>query len=523
MTRIIIADALEASGLSILRAAGAEVQVLGAADRPRLPEIVADADALVVRSATKVTRALLESAKRLRVVGRAGVGVDNVDVEAATERGVLVVNAPTANLMSATEHTLAMMLALARSVPAADASMKRGEWDRKTFVGVELQGKTLGVVGLGRIGQRVAARARAFEMRIVAFDPFLDPGFAARLEVELLPLDDLLAASDFVTLHTPYSKETKHLIDSRRLALLGKEAFLINVGRGGLVDETALLAALEAGTLAGAGLDVFEEEPTSRHDLVKHPKVIATPHIGAQTREAQERIAIETTKMVLEALAGEMPAAAVNLPFTVAGRKTEPWLRLGERLGRLASGLAGGVVRRLEVECHAGDSAIAAPASVAALKGALAPALGDAVNLVNAGHLAAGRGVEVVRSSHPPSGGYATLVRVRLHAAGGAVELAGTVFGEDDLRVVELSGSPLEFRPEGHLLVLENLDRPGVVGKIGAALGAAGVNIADIHLARRPAGDAIAVLRVDEIPDDEALAALRALDVVSSVRFVSIA
>jgi D-3-phosphoglycerate dehydrogenase len=523
MNRIVIADALEASGLEVLRGAGAEVLVVSAAERPRLPELVADADALVVRSATKVTRALLDAAKKLRVVGRAGVGVDNVDVEAATERGVLVVNAPTANLMSATEHTFALLLALARSVPAADASMKRGEWDRKSFVGVELQGKTLGIVGLGRIGQRVAARARAFEMRILAYDPFLDPSHASRLEVELLPLDELLGASDFVTLHTPLSKETRNLIDARRLALMKRQAMLVNCGRGGIVDETALLAALESGTIAGAGLDVFEEEPTPRHDLTRHPKVIATPHIGAQTREAQERIALETAKMVLAALAGDMPSAAVNLPFSLAGgRKTEPWLRLGERLGRLASGLAGGVVRRIEIAVHASDHANSAPAAVAVVKGALAQSLGDSVNLVNAGHLAAGRGIEIVRSSQPPASGYATIIRVRLAGGAETVDLAGTVFGDDDLRVVEFAGTPLEFRPTGHLLVLENRDRPGVVGKIGATLGASGINIADIHLARRPSGEAIAVLRLDEVPDAAALSALRALDVVSSVRFVSL-
>ncbi len=282
------------------------------AERPRLPELVADVDALVVRSATKVTRELLESAHKLRVVGRAGVGVDNVDVDAATERGVLVVNAPNANLVSATEHTFALLLALARSIPAADASMKRGEWDRKTFVGVELQGKTLGIVGLGRIGQRVATRARAFEMQVVAFDPFLDPGEARRLGVELLPLDDLMAQSDVVTLHTPFTKATKNLIDARQLARMKPGALFINCGRGGLVDEDALLAALEAGKIAGAGLDVYEEEPTQRHALAAHRRVVATPHIGAQTKEAQERIAIETAHMVLAALAGEIPAAAVN-------------------------------------------------------------------------------------------------------------------------------------------------------------------------------------------------------------------
>jgi len=322
MSRILIADSLEKSGIEVLRSKGADVHVLTAEEKPRLKEILADCDAIVVRSATKVTREVIAAGTRLRVIGRAGIGVDNVDVEAATERGILVVNAPTGNLMAATEHTLAMMLALARAIPAADASMKRGEWDRKTFVGTELQGKTLGVIGFGRIGQRVAARARGFEMKILAADPVLDPALARRLDVELVSLDELLAAADFVTLHTPLTKETRNMLDAAHIARMKKGAMLINVGRGGTIDEAALLAALNEGRLGGAALDVYAEEPTTHLDLVRHARVIATPHIGAQTREAQERIALETAAQVLAALEGNMPAAAVNLPFSPAGRKS---------------------------------------------------------------------------------------------------------------------------------------------------------------------------------------------------------
>ncbi len=314
MDRILIADPLEASGLEILRAGGAQVDMLRSEDRPRLIELLPAYDALVVRSATKVTRDVIVAGRRLRVIGRAGVGVDNVDVEAATEHGVLVVNAPTANLMSATEHTLALLLALARSLPAADASMKRGEWDRKSFVGIELNGKTLGVVGFGRIGRGVAARAQAFGMKVTAHDPFVDPSVAARLEVDLLPLDELLANADVVTLHTPLTRETRHLLDADRIGRMKPGALLINCGRGGLVDETVLLAALEEERLGGVALDVYEEEPPQQLDLVRHPRVVSTPHIGAQTREAQERIAHETAHMVLAALDGEVPAAAVNRP-----------------------------------------------------------------------------------------------------------------------------------------------------------------------------------------------------------------
>ncbi|MFN7943698.1 MAG: phosphoglycerate dehydrogenase [Thermoanaerobaculia bacterium] len=523
MTRILIADSLEASGIAVLREAGTEVVELAAADRGRLKELLADFDALVVRSATKVTRELMAGARHLRVIGRAGIGVDNVDVAAATERGILVVNAPTANLMSATEHTFAMMLAVARNLPAADASMKRGEWDRKTFLGTELAGKTLGIVGFGRIGQRVAARARAFEMKTLAFDPYLDPALAARLEVELVPLDDLLAAADVVTLHTPFTKETKGLIDARRIGLLKRGAFVVNCGRGGILDEAALLAALEAGSVAGAALDVFEEEPTPRLDLVRHRRVVATPHIGAQTQEAQERIALETARMVLAALDGSMPAAAVNLPFAPTGKKSDPFLRLGERLGRLACELVGGTFSRLEVELAGLGDELLVPVAVAVAKGALEVILGDTVNYVNAEHLAAGRGIEVLRTVRREAVDYPNVVRVRVAGAGGEEGLSGTVFGAGDLRVVEFGGYRLEFQPEGKLLFVENRDVPGVVGKIGTALGQSGINISDIHLAPRPAtGRALAVLRLEQPLSDAVRSRLEAAPEIERVRFVDL-
>ncbi len=319
MHRILIADPLDPSGLALLAGSGAEVVELREADRPRLAEIIGDFDALVVRSATKVTAELLHAAKRLKVVGRAGIGVDNVDVAAATEQGVVVVNAPTANLLSATEHTFALLLAVARRVPEADASTKAGGWNRK-LTGVELQGKTLGVIGFGRIGQRVAKRAHGFEMKVVTHDPYLDPAAARRLEVEMLPLDDLLRRSHAITVHTPLTEQTRHLLDAERLALLPRGALVINCGRGGVIDEEALLAALESGAVGGAGLDVFAEEPPSDLRLVRHPRVVATPHLGAQTREAQERTSTETAEMVLAALAGSFAIAAVDIIKPTSGR-----------------------------------------------------------------------------------------------------------------------------------------------------------------------------------------------------------
>ncbi len=523
MHRILIADPLDPSGLEILRGSGAEVRELQAAERPRLHEIIADFDALVVRSATQVDRALLAAGRNLKVVGRAGIGVDNVDVDAATELGILVVNAPTANLISATEHTFALLLALARRVPAADASLKAGDWDRKSFLGIELQGKTLGVVGFGRIGQRVAARARGFEMQVVVYDPFLDAAVVRRFDVEPLALDELLARADVVTLHTPLTPETKGLLDARRIGLMKRGAILVNCARGGLVDEQALLAALEQGRLEGAALDVFAEEPPKDFALVRHPRVVSTPHLGAQTREAQERISTETAEMLLAALAGSLEVTAVNLPFGAAGSRGEPYLALAEQLGRLSSLLLGGSVSRVRVDLWGIEESLRRPLGVAVLKGALTPFLGEGVNYVNAEVVAQNRSIEVVQSVHTQPGDYSHLVQVEVEGEGGRVELAGTLFADRDPRVVRFEGFRLEFRPVGRLLMLRNRDVPGVVGKLGTILGEGGVNIADIHLARRDGEpDAMAVMRLDQAPSAATLERLRALPEVEQVRMADL-
>ncbi len=521
--RILIADQLDPSGLGLFEKAGVEIHQLTAEERPRLPEILADFDALVVRSSTQATADLLKAGKKLKVVGRAGIGVDNVDVAAATELGILVVNAPTANLMSATEHTFALLLSLARRVGEADASMKAGEWNRK-LTGIELQGKTLGIIGFGRIGQRVADRARGFEMKILAYDPFLDAAAARRLDVELLPLDDLLAQADMVTLHVPFTEQTKNLLNAGRLAKMKKGALLVNCARGGVVDEAALLESLEAGHLGGAALDVFAEEPPRDLTLVRHKKVVATPHLGAQTREAQERISIETAEMVIAALAGSLAVAAVNLPFrpTAAGSRVEPFMSLGETLGCMASSLLGEAPQRLQVDVWGLDESLRVPVTVAVLKGALTPFLGEAINYVNAEKMAQSRGIEVVRSVHSAQGDYPQLVDVTLSGGGRSIELGGTLFGEhgdSDPRVVRFEGYRLEFRPEGNLLVLVNLDKPGVVGKVGTLLAEHDVNIADIHLSRR-GNEALAVLRVDQEPSQDLVEKLGALAEVKSARRV---
>jgi D-3-phosphoglycerate dehydrogenase len=519
--RILVTDPLHPIGKKLLEESGAEVVQLAEEDRPRLPDLLPDFDALVVRSATKVTADLLRAGTRLKVVGRAGIGVDNVDVKTATELGILVVNAPTANLMSATEHTLALLLALARKIPAADASLRSGEWNRKAFVGTELQGKTLGVVGFGRIGQRVAERARAFGMTVVAYDPFLDSAVAYKMDIDMLSLEQLLSRAEVLTLHVPLSDDTRGLIGEAEMARMPKGALLINCARGGVVDETALLEALESGHLAGAALDVFTQEPPKDFTLMRHPQVVATPHIGAQTREAQERIATETARMVLSSLDGSLAVTAVNLPFRPAGTHAEPFLLLGEQLGRLAGKLLGGSAQRVQIDLWGIDDVLRQPVAVAVVKGILMPFLGEGVNYVNAERIAESRGIETVRATHSATADYPHLLGVTLSGEGRSIELAGTVFGDSDPRIVRFGGFPLEFRPAGLLLVLRNQDRPGVVGKIGQLLGEADLNIADIHLARQES-DALAVLRLDGEPSSATLERLRELPEVRTVQLVDL-
>ncbi len=523
MHRVVIADPLAPEGLALLEEGGIEVVDASALSRENLLGRLAEADALLVRSRTRVDRELLEAAPALKVVGRAGIGVDNIDLDRATERGVLVFNVPTANLLSATEHTFALLLSLARRVAAADAAMKAGEWNRKAFVGVELHGKRLGIVGLGRIGREVARRARAFGMSVVAHDPFLDPAVAARLDLELLGLDELLEQADAVTIHVPLTDGTRHLLAAPELARLREGALLVNCARGGVVDEVALLAALESGHLGGAALDVFEQEPPTDRRLVRHPRVVATPHLGAQTREAQDRASREAARMALEALRGSLAVSAVNLPFTWDGERDPGYLVLAEQLGRLASAIVGGGVRKIAVDLWGLEDGLARPVSLGAARGALTTSLGRSVGFVNVERVAAERGVELVRRSRSGQGDYPTAIGVSLANGASEIELAGTLLDGRRPRVVRFGSIPLEFTPEGRLLILRSYDRPGVVGAVGNLLGEAGVNIADVHLARKDGEeDAWTVLRLDQDPEPAVLERLAALPAVRTVRRVDL-
>lgn len=524
MYRILVSDPLEKTGLAMLRDSGHDVVELPAEDKGKLPEILGEFDALVVRSGTKVTADLLRAgAPKLRVVGRAGIGVDNVDTKAATELGILVVNAPTANLISATEHTFALLLALARNVARADADIKGENWNRKKFVGTELQKKKLGVIGFGRIGQAVARRAQAFDMEVLAYDPFLSEERIRQIDAEPRSLDALLAEADVVTLHVPLTDETRGILSGKRLRTMKEGAMLINCARGGVVDEATLLELLDSGHLAGAGLDVFAQEPPPDWRLATHEKVVATPHLGAQTEEAQVRISTQTAKMVLAALDGSLAVTAVNLPFRPAGAAGEPYLRLAEKLGLLASVLADGAAERLEVVLHGLETNLQVPVSVAAIKGALVRSLGDGVNYVNAESVAADRGLEVVRSVVERPTSYPNLLEVRLGVGAETISVVGTLFHGRDARVVEIRGHKVEFRPKGQLLVVQNRDVPGVVGKLGTILGGAGLNIAEIHLSRRSGSDrAFAVVRLDQAPDEALVEKILALPEVVAADTVDI-
>lgn len=523
MYRIIVSDPLEKTGLAMLRESGHEViEVLGD-EKAHLAERLADADALVVRSGTKVTAELLRAGKKLRVVGRAGIGVDNVDTETATELGILVVNAPTANLISATEHTFALLLAVARNVAAADRDIKGGEWNRKKFVGAELQGKKLGVIGFGRIGQAVAHRAAAFDMEILAFDPFLDDDVIRRASADPRTLDALLAEADVVTLHIPLTDETRNLLSAEKVAAMKEGSILINCARGGVVDEDALLESLNNDRIAAAGLDVFAEEPPTDYTLASHPKVVATPHLGAQTREAQVRISTQTAKMVLAALEGSLAVSAVNLPFRSAGQGGTPYLMLADKLGRLAGALVCGSVQRLEVRLSGVDTALSEPIAIAALKGALTRSHGDGVNFVNAKRLAEDRDIEIIQSTTSAGADFPNQVVLGLKGECGDITVAGTVVHGHQPRIVRLDDYRFELVPKAEVLVVRNRDVPGVVGQLGTRLGNAEVNIAEIHLSRLEGQhQALAVIRIDQDLETTLLDEIRGLDEVETADVVDL-
>jgi D-3-phosphoglycerate dehydrogenase len=522
--RVLIADAINAEGLEPLQQDGRfELIEKPGLKGEELARAIENVDSVVVRSGTRITRDSLKYASRLKVIGRAGVGVDNIDVEAATEMGVAVLNAPSGNTISAAELTLALLLALVRKVPAADRSMRAGEWDRKSFNGVELYGKTLGLVGAGRIGGEVARRARAFGMRVVAYDPYLTAERASSLEIEQATLEEVLSRADVITLHVPLTEATANLIGEKELGLLKKTAVIVNAARGGVINEAALHAALSNKQIAGAAFDVFEEEPLPADSPLRSlPNVVLTPHLGAATAEAQQNVAIEIAEAVRAALIDGDFSRAVNAP-AIGGeemRRLRPLMILAERLGVLAAALNDGAPERVELR-YAGsiENGLRALGS-AALTGVLAEAVGkSAVNFVNAIHLAEARGIQVERARIGAQRDYAEYVELRISSKLQKTLVGGALLSETHARVVRVDGFYVDVQPRGSLVVLRNRDVPGVIGRVGTVLGDARINIGEYHQARMEAGgDALAAITVDGRLPHDVVDKLRALPEVLDVR-----
>jgi D-3-phosphoglycerate dehydrogenase len=512
MNKVLIADGLSPSAMEVFRERGIEAEARPGLPPSELAAVIGGYDGLAVRSATKVTRALLEAAPRLKVVGRAGIGVDNIDVAAATQRGVVVMNAPHGNAVTTAEHAIAMMLALARNIPQASASTHAGRWEKERFVGVELAGKTLGVIGCGNIGSIVVDRAHGLKMRVIAFDPFLSEDRALDLGVERVELDALLARADFVTLHTPLTDGTRHMIDAAALAKMKRGARLINCARGELVVEADLKAAIESGHLAGAALDVFGQEPARSNPLFGLDRVVATPHLGASTGEAQEKVAVQIAEQIADFLLSGAVANAVNMPSVTAEEapRLKPYIALAQQLGSLAGQLTRSGLRSVTVEYEGLAAGLnTRPITAAALAGLLSPML-DHVNMVNAAVLARERDIALSEVKHDRPTDYQTLIRLDVETDRQRRGVAGTLFGGDKPRLVEIKGIPVEAELGRHMLYVTNEDRPGLIGRLGTMLGDAGVNIATFHLGRSaPGGEAIALVEVDQPIPESLLAELR--------------
>ena len=526
--KVLVADAISQRGIDELGIDDALVISVQTKLAPaRLIELIPGFDGLIVRSETNVTADVLKAGRRLRAVGRAGVGVDNVDVETATRRGVVVLNAPGGNTVSTAEHAFSLLLNVARKIPQADASLRNRKWNRKEFEGVELYNKTLGVIGMGRIGSELSRRAIAFGMRVVAYDPYLSAARARSLQVELIEnLDDLLAAADFISLHTPLTNETRHLIDAARIAKTKRGVRVINCARGGLIDETALAHALQDRHIAAAALDVFEVEPLSEDSPLRAaPNLILTPHLGASTAEAQESVGIEIAQSIRAALLEGTIRNAVNMPtldsktLAIIG----PHLRFGEKLGRFLSQVAPRRVDELKINYSGKVNELdTAPITRAVLKGFLQNAGGAEVNEVNAPAFAESLGLKVTETRLSAAGDYTDLLELSATAEGTSVSVGGAFFGATP-RIVSVNSRPVEARPHGVILVLENTDRPGIVGRIGTLLGEHSVNIATMSLSRNQAGGtALTVLNLDNAPDDDLLREIRASGDIHSAQVIQL-
>ena len=521
MPKVLIADALSPRAAEILTARGIGVDFSPGLAAEELKSCIADCDGLAVRSATKVTAGLIARAAKLKIIGRAGIGVDNIDVDAATQRGIVVMNTPYGNSITAAEHTIALLFALCRQIPAADRSTQAGKWEKSRFMGIELTGKTLGIIGCGNVGSIVAERALGLRMKVVAYDPFLSPDRAVDLGIEKLSLDELFARADFITLHTPLTDATKHLIDARAIAKMRRGVRLVNCARGGLVVESDLAAALDSGHVAGAAIDVFVDEPARENPLFGRDNVVATPHLGAATTEAQENVALQIAEQMADFLLTGAVSNAVNVPSLTAeeAKRLSPYMKLAEQLGSFAGQLTETGITAVAVEYEGVAAELnVKPLTAVVLTGLLSPQLA-AVNMVNAPVVCREREIRVSETRRAEPVDYQTLIRVIVTTERRTREVAGTLFAGDKPRIVSVEGIPLEGELGGNMLFVRNYDKPGFIGALGNALGAANVNIATFHLGRTaPGHDAIALVEVDQPLTAAILDTVRALPNVIQVK-----
>jgi D-3-phosphoglycerate dehydrogenase len=523
--KVLVSDNLSEEGVKILKDAGLKVDVKTGMSPEELKSVIGQYNGIVIRSATKLTADVLEVAENLKVIGRAGSGLDNVDKAAASKKGIVVMNTPGGNTITTAEHTISLMLSLSRRIPQAASSMKEGKWEKKKFTGVELYNKVLGVVGIGAIGGEVAKRAQGLGMNVIAFDPFLSDEKAKEIGVEKVSVEELFKRSDFITFHTPLTQETKNLINKKTIKLMKDGVRIINCARGGIVNEKDLLEALESGKVAGAALDVFEKEPPPEDfALAKHPNVICTPHLGAATGEAQVNVATAVAEQIVDYLLQGTIRNAVNFPSIPADQmpKLSPYISLAEKLGSFASQVTEGGVTEVSVEYRGDASELnAEPVTIAALKGLLTPILEETVNFVNAPFIARERGIEVKEVKSSESGDYQSMLVLRVKANGSERSFSGTLFSRKDPRIISVDNFPVEIIPEGTMLLMFNNDKPGVIGNIGNFLGEHGINIARMHFGREAAGGkAISVVSIDTPVTQEQAAAIRKLPNILFVKQV---
>lgn len=523
--KVLVSDPISQNGLDILKKAGLEVDMKKLTPEELLKEIK-EYDGLIVRSATKVTTEVIDAADRLKVIGRAGSGLDNVDKAAATKKGIVVMNTPGGNTITTAEHTIALMLALARFIPQAASSMREGKWEKKKFMGVEVYNKVLGVIGVGNIGSQVARRAQALQMNVIGYDPFLSKEKAKELGIELVDLPELYRRSDFITIHTPLTPETKNMINRETIKTMKDGVRIINCARGGIINEQDLYEALLSGKVAGAALDVFEKEPPEGSPLIGLDNVICTPHLGAATAEAQENVSIAIAEQIVDYLVYGTVRNAVNVPSVSADLlpRIRPYINLAERVGSFLSQIFEGGIEEVTVEYKGEASELTvAPISVAVLKGLLTPILQETVNYVNAPFIAKERGIEVRELKSPEAGDYSTLLGLEVRSGKSRGYVLGTLYNRKDPRIVQVNEFPIETIPEGDMLVLSNNDRPGVIGNIGTLLGKNNINIARMQFGREtPGGRAISVVSIDSPVPDNILAEIKKLPNVLSVKYIRI-